>query len=80
MFKNFSCDVNVDSTAAEEQGNWPTTGDDKDTITMRDDSGKDSDMEIEQARAKRALFKQSPLYYNNYQYNIIENEIKFFNQ
>lgn len=47
MFEDFSCDVDVDSTAAEEQGNWPTTGDDKDTITMRDDSGKDSDMEIE---------------------------------
>jgi len=47
MFEDFSCDVDVDSTAAEEQGNWPAAGDDKDTSTMRDDSGKDSDMEIE---------------------------------
>lgn len=45
MFNFFGADSDVDSTSAEEQGNWPSSGDSGDSGNQcGNDSGSDSDM------------------------------------
>lgn len=44
MFDFFGSGSDVDSTSAEEQGNWPSAGDSQDSSNQCGDSGSDSDM------------------------------------